>query len=121
MSKIWKNPNDGYMITQMDIVFCMINLSLNRFEGICATFNKETEKVLEVFEKISLKDRPDIIRQAYILKQLTVEMTQECKNKSDCLQIIDSVTPLNAQDARSKTRFLAQRIKQQTDAMAYNS
>jgi hypothetical protein len=89
MSKVWKNPDAGYVVTDTDIIFCIINLSLNRFEGICTTFKKETEKLVEIFDQISLKDRHDIIRQAYILKHLTNEMIKECENKTDCLKTMD--------------------------------
>ncbi len=95
MSKVWKSPNDGYVITKMDIILCMINLSLNRFERICTTFTQETKRFKEVFDKIILKDRHDIIRQAYILRQLTTEMTQECRNKADCLKTLEQNMPLN--------------------------
>ena len=96
MSKVWKNTNEGYVISDMDIIFCIINMSLNRFESICTTFKKETERLVEVFDRITLKDRHDIIRQGYILKQLTTEMIKECENKTDCLKTMDLVAPLDA-------------------------
>jgi hypothetical protein len=71
-------------------------MSLNRFEGICTTFKRETEKLVEIFDRISLKDRHDVIRQAYILKQLTTEMIKECENKTDCLKTMDSLAPPGA-------------------------
>jgi hypothetical protein len=64
-----------------DIIFALLNDSLNTTEPIVYGFTVEASKLNSDIDKRKEKERTEVINRACIAKEMTIELLQEIQNK----------------------------------------
>lgn len=69
-----------------DIIFALLNDAFNKTEPIVYGFTMEAKKLNTDIDKRKENERIEVIGRACIAKEMTIELLQEIKNKSDLLE-----------------------------------
>lgn len=103
-----------------DIIFAVLNESLNRIEPIVYGFTQEAHILNSIVETISISERTEIIKRGYLAKEMTYDMLLETKNK------LKFISKIKAQGKRSsffsiemmlQLQYLKRRLQLQHDFM----
>ena len=64
-----------------DIIFVVINESLNRTEGISNGYQREAKTLLNLVEKMSGREVSEVMRRLYIAKDIAIHIVAEIEDK----------------------------------------
>ena len=102
-----------------DIVFVVINESLNRTEGIAHGYQREAKTLLNLVEKMSGKEVTEVMRRLYIAKDIAIHILAEIEDKKGFAKSLYKLATRSSltYETISKITFLQGRCELQQNIM----
>lgn len=80
-SSLFKREEECDGLVASDIIFALINDSLNRIEPIVYGFHNESKALNADIEKRKATERSEVMGRAFMAKENTIELMEEIENK----------------------------------------